>query len=138
MACDPRIDKGLDISYQIRYTERNHRSPTTPWSVRQTGVYHHRSRDGKFNLFILIHPLGESPLEEVLQDKLKNGPGSAEAKALCENPYRLHVLPFALYLDNWRWYHRSLSDRSQKLVSFLISISISRTDDVQERPSDDS
>ena len=44
------------ISYQVRYAEENHRSSDRPWSVRQTGVYHHHSAKNDFDLFILLHP----------------------------------------------------------------------------------
>ena len=45
----------------------------------------------------------------------------AELASLVENSYRLHLMPFALYLDNWRWYFRYLGEDFQDKVRTLRS-----------------
>lgn len=40
----------------------------------------------------------------------------AELASLAENPYRMHIMPFALYLDNWRFYFRYLGEEFQDKV----------------------
>ncbi|KAK3175305.1 hypothetical protein OEA41_002552 [Lepraria neglecta] len=102
-----------DLAYQIRYTEENHRSPDNPWSVRQTGVYHHHSSKNDFDLFILLHPLSESVLERQLL-AFDTQSHASEIASICKNPYRLHILPFATYLDNWRWYFRFLGEEFEE------------------------
>ena len=44
----------------------------------------------------------------------------AELASLVENPYRLHIVPFALYLDNWRWYFRFLGEKFQEKVRYIL------------------
>ena len=105
-----------EISYQIRYAEENHRSPNIPWSVRQTGVYHHHSATDDFDLFILIHPIESSLFEQQVTNLVMISSSQAELASLVENPYRLHFMPFALYLDNWRWYFRYLGENFQEMV----------------------
>ena len=105
-----------DLTYQIRYSEENHRSQDSPWSVRQTGVYHHHSSTKKFDLFIFLHPLNESVLEKRLLDFGRPRTDARGLTSICKNPYRLHILPFASYVENWRWYFRFLGDEFQDKV----------------------
>ena len=115
-----------DTSYQIRYSEENLRSTTSPWSIRQTGVYHHHSFTNKFDLLIFLHPLSDSALEKQLVDLSVPRYRSTELLSTCENPYRLHILPFATYLDNWRWYFRHLGDEFQEKARLLPPFKIPR------------
>ena len=103
-----------DLSYQIRYVEENYRSPEQPWSVRQTGVYQYHSATRPFDFFIFLHPLVDSLLEQHLTHL-----DVPEATSFCQDPYRLHALPFAAYLDNWRWYLRDLGEDFQSKVRGL-------------------
>ena len=125
-----------DLAYQIRYTEENHRFPSNPWSVRQTGVYHHHSYKNDFDLFIFLHPLSESVLERQLLAWDAQSHAS-EIVSVCENPYRLHILPFAVYIDNWRWYFRSLGEDFEERVSQSLLSGISGSNHDTERPSHD-
>ncbi|KAK0514786.1 hypothetical protein JMJ35_002165 [Cladonia borealis] len=119
------IEEGShNLIYQIRYSEENQRSRDSPWSVRQTGVYHHHSSTKKFDLFIILHPLNESVLERRL---LEFGLPQSDARGLTsifENPYRLHILPFASYLENWRWYFRSLGKEFQKKNDEIMTLDL--------------
>ena len=109
-------DEKQDLSYQIRYTEENHRSPESPWSVRQTGVYHHHSATMDFDLFIILNPLVNSAFERQLLAFGAPQSNESELANVCENPYRLHILPWAVYLDSWRWYLRYLGEQFQEKV----------------------
>src|SRR6266536_4421292 len=100
-----------DTSYQLRYAEENHRSPKTPWSVRQTGVYHQHDDKSKFDLWILLNPSGESVIESQLEELESPEPAPNAALArICDDAFRLHVLICASYVDNWRWYLRYLGE----------------------------
>ena len=114
-------DKSKDLSYQVRYTEENHRCRETPWSVRQTGVYHHHSSTQSFDLFMLLHPLAESVLETQLIEFANTQSYQSELESICSNPYTLHILPFALYTGNWRWYFRSLGEDFDNKVKLSMS-----------------
>lgn len=111
-------DEAQEISYQVRYAEENHRSADRPWSVRQTGVYHHHSVKGGFDLFILLHPIQDSLFEQQVTSLAMKQSSQAELASLVENPYRMHLMPFALYLDNWRWYSRYLGEDLQHKVCY--------------------
>ena len=91
-----------------------------PWSVRQTGVYHHHSAQDAFDLFILLHPIEDSLFEQQVTNLAMPQSSQAELASLVENPYRMHIMPFALYLDNWRWYFRSLGERFQEKVRYTL------------------
>ena len=113
-------DDPQEVSYQIRYAEENHRSPDSPWSVRQTGVYHHHSFRNDFDLFILLHPVENSLFEQQVTNLAMIQSSQAELASLVENPYRIHIMPFALYLDNWRWYFRYLGEDFQDKVRYTL------------------
>lgn len=117
-------DGSRKISYQIRYAEENHRSPERPWSVRQTGVYHHHSVQSNFDLFILLHPIENSLFEQQVTSLAMTQSSQAELASLVENPYRMHLMPFALYLDNWRWYFRYLGEEFQKKNDEVMTVDI--------------
>ena len=91
-----------------------------PWSVRQTGVYHHHCANDGFDLFILLHPIEDSLFEQQVITLAMLQSSQAELASLVENPYRMHIIPFALYLDNWRWYFRSLGETFQEKVGYTL------------------
>lgn len=112
-----------DISYQIRYVEENKRSSSQPWSTRQTGIFHHHSATEDFDFFIFLNPY---PLEDCLVEKqilnlTKSLPAVA---ALLEDPFRLHLLPFASYLDNWRWYFQYLGQDFSKTNKRVMTLEL--------------
>ena len=131
-------DEPREISYQIRYAEENHRSPDRPWSVRQTGVYHHHSANDEFDLFILLHPIKKSLFENQVTSLAMMQSHQTELASLVENPYRMHIMPFALYLDNWRWCFRYLGEEFQDKVSYSLIPWLSVAKTILERPSHDS
>lgn len=92
-----------DISYQLQYVEENHRSRDRPWSIRHTGVYHHHSSKDTFDLFIFLNPMDESVLEQQLAAYTQPRFSQYTLASICADPMRLHVLPFAAYVHNWRW-----------------------------------
>lgn len=108
------------LVYQLRYAEENHRSIDMPWSVRQTGVYHHQSEKAKFDLFILLHPLGNSIIESQLVELTVSGLDEVSfLRSLFYDPYRLHILLCSSYLGNWSRYFRYLGKNFQKKVRTL-------------------
>ena len=52
----------------------------------------------------------EAQLLELVQSR-------TAANDICKHPYRLHVLPFLLYTDNWRWYLRHLGAKFEQQVN---------------------
>lgn len=84
------------------------------------GVYHYHALDKKFDLFILIHPLDGSPVERKLQELARSDlHATALLSTIYDDPWKLHVLPFASYLGNWRWYFRYLgADFQERVLKF--------------------
>jgi len=99
------------ISYQIRYREENFRGGSNPWSLRQTGVYHHHTDD--HDLFILLNSTQDSAFEMRILQLLKQ---DTERTQLCQNLFRMHVLLFSTYMEQWRWYFRHLGAQFEKKV----------------------
>ena len=110
-----------DLSYQLRYAEQNYRSKDRPWSIRQTGVYHHHSL--QFDLFIFLNPLEESVVESQLLAFGQANYSQHPMNSVIENPLQLHVLPFVSYLSNWRWYLRYLGDQFERKVCAVFPLS---------------
>ncbi|KAL8717865.1 MAG: hypothetical protein Q9225_004934 [Loekoesia sp. 1 TL-2023] len=117
-------DGSRSLSYQLRYCEENFRSKIQPYSPRQTGIYHRHAAGHDFDLFIILNPLDESLLETQLLDLSKSKETAAE---LCQHPYRLHLLPFALYIDNWRWYFRHLGAGFEKQNDRIMTVGLDTT-----------
>ena len=65
---------------------------------------------------ITIPPIEDSLFEQQLASLAKTQASKAELASLVEDPYRLHIMPLALYLDNWRWYFRYLGEEFQDKV----------------------
>jgi hypothetical protein len=95
--------------------EENQRSGRDPWSVRQTGIYHYHSATDRFDFYLVLNPYYAE--ECVLEQQLRHFTDSkAKRESLLENPYRLHLFPFAAYVDNWRWCFRHLGKEFSKMV----------------------
>jgi hypothetical protein len=107
----------LDTCYQFRYAEENNRAPATPWSIRQTGVYHQHS--AQFDLWILLNPVDKSVLERQLE-LLEETRHIAALQKLRDDPFRLHSLVCESYVHNWRWYIRFLGKQFEGKVSQIL------------------
>ena len=66
---------------------------------------------------MFLHPLRHSVLEKHLLAFGDQNLRPTDLSSICNNPYRLHVMPYVMYLDNWRWYFRYLGNEFQKKVT---------------------
>ena len=107
-------DGSREISYQIRYVEEHYRKSSNPFSFRQTGIYHRHSANEELDVFIVVHPVEDSLLEEEVVRILRS---KETALDFCKNPFRLHFSPFIMYIDNWRWYLRFIGEQLGHKVS---------------------
>ncbi|KAF2687942.1 hypothetical protein K458DRAFT_294629 [Lentithecium fluviatile CBS 122367] len=114
------------LSYQIRYVEENQRGGQDPWSLRHTGIYHHRNTAANgLDVFILLHPVREP----VIENQLSALEGDvAGRKELCTNPFLIHTWLFSSYFDNWRWYLRYLGTRFASENNLAMVIKPERTE----------
>lgn len=106
--------------YHIRYAEPNGRGGTFPWSIRQTGVYHHSHKErDKPDLFIVLQPTKHPSFDNKLSWLAGN---SNEARvglqALKTNPRLWHILLFSTYSADWRWYLRVLGQQCTNKVGY--------------------
>ncbi|KIX02517.1 uncharacterized protein Z518_08458 [Rhinocladiella mackenziei CBS 650.93] len=100
-------------SYRIQYPELNQRSPHVPFSLRHTGVYHQRNTNSKpFDLFILLHPIHNSPLETSLRSLATPNPNDQSQLARClqQDVSFLHAYILELYMVNWKDYLHHLNE----------------------------
>ncbi|KAF1846865.1 uncharacterized protein K460DRAFT_49333 [Cucurbitaria berberidis CBS 394.84] len=120
-----KLSGDCDLSYQIRYVEKNQRGGQDPWSLRHTGVFHHHSSTGGIDVIILLHPI-RMPLAETAIKSLQNDPTTRAG--FCDNPFLLHTLLFSQYFDNWRWYFRYIGERFAEENNLAMVIQPERTE----------
>jgi hypothetical protein len=110
------VDLCVEISYQLRYVERNKRKCGDPWSLRQTGVHHkYTAKDdlSPENMWILFHPVPKSAAYKRLQETTA---ADLRGRDTQTDPLRLHLLVFSSYVDNWRPYFHDMTRQFLELV----------------------
>lgn len=85
-------DASSEISFNVRYPEKNGRSRGDPWSMRQTGIYHAYDHEAQRSICILLQPPSYI-LEAITKDWKLNSMGSSHALLL-------HLLS----LLEWKWH----------------------------------
>ena len=92
-------DSNPEISYQFQYVEDNGRPIASRWSLRHTGIYHQQDKSAGFDLWIILHPVHRSLLEQTLMALADDG---AVACSMCsklyDDPFRLHLLIYSSIL----------------------------------------
>ncbi|KAI4254737.1 MAG: hypothetical protein LQ352_002932 [Teloschistes flavicans] len=96
-------------TYDLQYIEDNKRSKENPWSVRHLGVYHHRDPLSNSDLWILLCPSPDGPVQRMLDVLLQSGQDTLQD--VCDDPFRLHVLLNHHYACNMQWYLRALGEQ---------------------------
>lgn len=93
------------------------------WSLRHTGIYHHHDVSANFDLWIILHPVNGSILENKLTALADDeGVSRSMRSKLYQDPFRLHLLIYSSYSDNWRWYLRFLGDQVKHKVCIFKAI----------------
>lgn len=121
----PLKEKTADLqycTYELSYIEENKRSKESPWSVRHIGVYHHRDPGRNFDLWILLCPNPDGPVQRML-GALKRGSQDA-LRDFCADPSLFHMWLSAHYSDNMRWYLRALGDQVVEQVIHPLFLSL--------------
>jgi uncharacterized coiled-coil protein SlyX len=103
-----RSGLACDISYQIRFVERNHRGNLNPWSLRHAGVYHHHCPSDGLDVFFLLHCTRKSALEDFIASFQHD---VAAREEFCQNPTMLHESIVAKS-DEWRAYLKWLGEHA--------------------------
>ena len=117
-----------ECAYGLRYAELNNREGNSPWSIRQTAIYHKYTAADKSSSWIMI------AASERTRSSLDRYVKSC-TDLVSFNPFEIHVLVLDSALANWRSYIIDLTERITRQVrrsaflrlnSFLL-ISCSRT-----------
>lgn len=75
-----------------------------------------------FDFFIFIHPLESNLVGKQLESFVELSRTAQDLlNTICDDPFRLHVMPCSSYLGNWRWYFRYLGAQFQEKVFPLYS-----------------
>lgn len=114
----------VEVSYQLRYVERNNRVGPVKWSLRHTGIFYRHMPHGT-DLMIALHPVKNPKFQDaiaLLQDD------HTARKAFCEDPIKIHDTLLTCYTDEWRWYLRDLGDRFNRENNRAMVIRPERTE----------
>ena len=106
-----------ELLYQIRYVEQNGRGLQNSWSRRHTGIYHRRRASDGADIMVVLHPVRAPVFADAIAALQTD---SRKREEICENSLYLHEMLFACYMDNWRWYMRSLGEPFSKLNDFAM------------------
>lgn len=105
----------LECAYGLKYVELNNRSGRTPWSTRQTAVYHKFSYGQEANsstwVFVAIPKRTKLSLGRYVR-------GSSDLTAL--NPFETHLIILDTILANWRPYIVYLTERINEHVGDVL------------------
>ena len=102
------------MSYLIVYVEESRGKEKFSWPIRQTAVFHRFVPGGpEENLWIFIHPMPKSVLQLKLEDAITSGTQFSN----CKSVPQLHLLVISSYIENARWYLKSLSEEFEDIVS---------------------
>ncbi|KAF2796628.1 hypothetical protein K505DRAFT_237308, partial [Melanomma pulvis-pyrius CBS 109.77] len=103
-----------DTQYLITFPEAV-QSLTTPWTMRQVGVYHqyipHDEQDSR-SLWVFFHAKPNSQIQDNLECSIKGH----------NSVLQIHVLVLSMHLKSWRWYLDSLNTDFEKIVDIAVTI----------------
>jgi hypothetical protein len=100
------------MQYRFNYVEQAGKS----WATRQIGVYNRRTRNGKGDLWIFLHPKNDS----VVQKRLEAAAATHSSSVSHQIDWNLvHLLVLSSYFGDWRWFVKSLSVEIERLVRKL-------------------
>ncbi|EPE32292.1 Magnesium transport protein CorA, transmembrane region [Glarea lozoyensis ATCC 20868] len=117
-----------DICYMMVYIEETSGKRTASWPVRQTVVFHRFTPNSDGNLWILIHPMPNSILQQRLQTLIL-GESNFTNSSGCA---KLHLLALSSYIENWRWYLKALSDEFEEIADQALTLEFSRPEDYKD------
>lgn len=101
-----------ELSYILRFVEKNGRNRGDPWSLRQTGVYQQATFNSHQSAWIFLQ-LSRSTrivLENALRSQLR-------CFGQSDSPMTLHALLLGATVDNWGEYIQCLSTQLREVVS---------------------
>ncbi|KAH8749439.1 hypothetical protein BGZ57DRAFT_861392 [Hyaloscypha finlandica] len=109
-----------ECAYGLRYVEKNgYGDKKEPWSVRQTAIYQ-KYKDGMETwVFISASKQAETKAIEYIDRFGINRSSST-------TPFDLHLILLEVALANWRWYIKSLVERTTEHSSRVIAATVGK------------
>src|SRR4051794_14327484 len=102
------------MQYLLSYAEESSAPGSDTWTMRQVGVFHRFVPTGPGSLWVFLHAKPNTRL----QQRLEEATSRWEQGAPQEQHWQfMHLLVLSTYLNNWRWYLRSLVADFEKIVS---------------------
>lgn len=123
MVSQSNAECGKELSYNIRYVDRNGRPVGDPWSVRQVGVYECYSCVNMNSIWIFLQPSENihRRLGEWIKSHLNSNLGTCGKKVL------LHIAVQVTASRYWGDYIEEIRFKIQELVLWIIHSSCMRT-----------
>ncbi|MGI4850434.1 MAG: hypothetical protein ACRYGR_00595, partial [Janthinobacterium lividum] len=115
----PNVADFIECAYGVRFVEQNNYSKgKDPWSIRQTTIYHQYDATGETWTFISPSKRTELSVDAYL---------ATAPEVESRNPFELHVTLIKSALSNWRWYIKSLMERTDLHSARVIAASVGRS-----------
>ena len=107
-----------ECAYGLKYVELNSRSSSSPWSIRQTAIYHQYAykHDRYFSTWLLVAP--SKGTKQSVETYVKQ---SSDLSTL--NPFEIHLLILDGSLANWRPYIVYLTEKITEQVGVMLETS---------------
>jgi hypothetical protein len=106
------------MQYLLSYAEESSGPGSDTWTMRQVGVFHRFVPTGPGSLWVFLHAKPNTRLQQRLEEATSRWEQSAPRQ---RHWHFMHLLVLSTYLNNWRWYLRSLVADFEKIVSTLPS-----------------
>ncbi|CZR50160.1 uncharacterized protein PAC_00032 [Phialocephala subalpina] len=123
MTIKSRADESYDIQYLISYVEQSNGIGSRSWTMRQVGVFHHFVPSGPGSLWIILHAKPNTRLQQRMEAALSQWQKSSSRPQVW---HLMHLLVLSTYLNNWRWYLRSLSEEFEKIADIVLTLDFSK------------
>lgn len=126
--------ESFECWYQLKHAEKNDRSKTESWSLRQTGVYHKYDMEKNFNLLLLFHPSKYSAFEETLLQFSGISPREGIASQILRDAWCIHVFLVETCSRNWNEHirvHVSAFNKLKYSVHHIESLAPPNTIDLE-------
>ncbi|PMD20728.1 hypothetical protein NA56DRAFT_173782 [Hyaloscypha hepaticicola] len=109
-----------ECAYGLRYVEKNgYGDKKEPWSVRQTAIYQKYEDGMETWVFISASKQAEIKAIEFIDQCGVNRSSST-------TPFDLHLILLEVALANWRWYIKSLVERTTEHSSRVIAATVGK------------
>ncbi|KAL4872656.1 hypothetical protein BDV12DRAFT_182993 [Aspergillus spectabilis] len=127
MTVREREDGSFDIQYRFTYSESYKVRGSIGFTSRQVAVFHRYSPSGTGNLWIFLHARPHSELQSKLEDVVSANPTEGMS-----HWFSLHLLVFASYIKNWRWYLRHIGEKIDEAADIALGMDLSNVKIVSE------